>query len=333
MTRSRWVVDVRALLTDGAADDLDELRDELAIAAAAVPTQYRAEPETQDERERRDRVMSAAERNYWQSRRGQVERLPFSGPVAALRALDCVRLDGPPLRTCWRVGEDSSGCVQTQPEGDAGQRDVERVAFVGRAFDALFADGWVVQVSPVLRALSPTQARAVLAWSVLGLPRVVAPNFARDTERTRTADANRRPSKERLASRRPRARWDDGDWDAEPAEIAAHAWEEFGVAVSAGDVISIRVSGLAAMYVTLYESGQVPASREWEAASMTDERAWDAEGWTEIAGEVGRGVRLCQELAEREQHPLPVRKVMGRIVARKSEIRGWLAAEFERAAK
>jgi len=328
MTRSRWTVNVRALLTDGAADDLDELRDELAIAAAAVPVQYGAEPETQDERERRDRVMSAAERNYWQARRGQVERLPFAGPVQALRALDAVRLDGPPLRTCWRVGEDSSGCAQTQPEGDAGQRDVERVAFVARAWEAVLADGWTLSTYPTLVALSAVQARCVVAWAVLGLPRETTPQYAKNTERTRTGDGNRAPSKHALGQRL------QSSWANSPAEVGEAASAAFGVSVPAGHVVAIRVAGLAGLYVELYERGQVPLSSEWERASMERIQApWSYEGWDSIATALGKSVDWAQRKAKRDSDPMPVRAIDGRICARRSDIEAWLGREWERAAK
>ena len=46
-------------------------------------------------------------------------------------------------------------------------------------------------------------------------------------------------------------------------------------------------------------------------------------GWKEIAEYLGRSVRWCEYAAAAPEHPLPIRRDKGRIIAAESEIRAW----------
>lgn len=82
----------------------------------------------------------------------------------------------------------------------------------------------------------------------------------------------------------------------------------------------------------LRRAGELRAARpRKERETMAAPEGWDVEGWVAIGKVVGRGADTCQALEKREENPLPVERYSGRVIARREDLRAWVAREIARA--
>jgi len=84
----------------------------------------------------------------------------------------------------------------------------------------------------------------------------------------------------------------------------------------------------------LARKGLVPPrawAREQQEAEMASAHGYDLESWKDIAPVVGRSEDVCQRMARREEDPLPVRRYIGRVVAKRSEIEAWTLRQIHAA--
>lgn len=291
----------------------------------STPAQEHARAERQRDATRHAMAILARERS------GEAARPPFAGPLQALRALADAGLDGVtvPGTSVWaRLLSDGSSSTERPAS------TVERLADVSLHWDACLADGWTLTTYPAPCRLSAPQARVVVLCSVLGCPGTFLPvqsPRALSGEGVRPALAREHVPQRLRALGRPLGGGDvDRFSDPSPAEVAEYVSEEFGVAVPVGHVVRLRAAGVGEFYQRMARCGLVPRSERLETMAASDERAWDCEGWEEVRAVIGRDPKVLREWAARDDDPLPVSDVGGRVCAVKSELLAWGKREFER---
>lgn len=323
-----WRTDYRELLAEHVAED------ELAEALVVAPVRW-IEPAAEVERRRERLALATATAHdiIDRERRGVAERPLFRGALAALRALDEVRMDGAGIKSTSDPArfEVAGWTMSSTGGGDGAQRAVERIAPVARAWDLCLAAGWVVTTYPATVRLSPAQARAVVVWATLGVPgdfRPLQHPRALVGEGARPAvTAGHKPL--RLATRgRPR---EDGEGvdrfdDPSPAEVAAYTCAQTGVDVPVGHVVLLRRTGVLELYTRLSQSGLVPLDRRMAKMATETIEPFDLHGWKEIAACLGVDERTAQRW---QRDDLPTYDYKGAVVARKTELRTWQATQMK----
>jgi len=337
VTRSRWVVDVRALLTDGAAlDDVESIILETRLAESLAPLPYREVSAAECDAENYRATVEAIAMKR-REQRGESTRPEFRGVRQALQAVIDTRLDGAPLRSCWKIGDDATGgCVSTTAVGDAGQRAAERVVFVERDWALVFASGWCATIATSTLELTGDQARRVVLWAVFGIEGDFAPLQSHTAIKGRNEgggvwDPTRQKPAARVSVRGRPAR-EAGDmfkpYDLPGLEqVAAHASRVFGRHVSEPHVAELQSSGLREMFARLHSRGLVPLDRRY--TTMSHGPLTDLFGWKAIADYARVSHRTAIRLADREVDPLPVRKRRhtSTVEAVRAEIDAWRMAD------
>jgi len=120
------------------------------------------------------------------------------------------------------------------------------------------------------------------------------------------------------------------------AQVASDLTLRLGYPITTHQVGLVIRQGKEAMRERLERKGLIerrPARREvGDASSAQGERAegasemalgFDLESWKEIAALVGRSESTCKAYAARRDDPLPVYEMLGRVVARRSEVEAW----------
>ena len=262
---------------------------------------------------------------------GESERAPFAGPLQALRALADWRLDGAavPGTSVWaRLLSDGSSSTE-RPSST-----VERLADVALHWEATLSDGWTLSTYPVRYGLSAPEARAVALCAVLGCPGTFLPRqdpVALSGEGVRPALAREHvPLRLRALGRPLGGGQVDRFSDPSPSEVAEFVLEATGITVPVGHVVRLRAVAVGEFYRRMVGCGLVPRSGRLESMTASDERAWDCEGWEEVRAVIGRDPKVLREWAARDDDPLPVSDVGGRVCAVKSELLAWGKREFER---
>lgn len=291
-------------------EDDDFLEGEaLADIVAARPV---AIYESAEQRQRSVELASEADREVAKQlaleRRGETRRYPFAHVGDALRRWDAVRADGACIRSAaW---DSDGGGRGATAQGDAAQRAAETIAPIAREWARLFPAGY--------ERLTPSQARMITEWAMLGLVGSITPiqRFI-----PQTGDGKRQQgSKARALVRGTpvvHGRFLQGRIP-EHKEIAAYASELFGSPVGTGDVGDIAQAGMIDLYRALKDCGLIPRSRKWD--QMGGER-FDIRGWKSIATHLGVSVRTAQ--AWHSDHALPVFERFGAVCARSSELTAW----------
>lgn len=264
--------------------------------------------------------------------KGESPRPPFRGVLAALRALDEVRVDGAPLRSSSspsRFEPEHRGAAGTA-SGDVAQRAVERIAPVSRLWAQCLAGGWTLTTFPALARLSAEQAREVCIWATLGIPGARVP--LQHPQPMRGEGARQKQPRYKLAVRgKPRVGEDvDPFDDPSPRDVAEHASAVFGVEVPVGHVVALRREGIAELYSRLAGRGLIPRDGRLDAMAATRATPWDVQGWKEIATVLGCSDRQAQKLAARPEKPAPTYKTFVGVVAVQSELHEWMRGEMRR---
>lgn len=336
--RSLLSVDVRALLAEHVAEV--ELVASLEAAPVIDPAIARLddaaiETITAEQSARRARLADEASRMALlilaREAKGESTRPPFRGVLAALRALDEVRVDGAPVRS-------SSSPSRFEPEhrgmsgtasGDAGQRAVERIAPISRLWAQCLASGWTLTTYPTTQRLDAEQAREVVIWGTLGIPGTRVP--LQHPQPMRGEGARQKQPRYRLAVRgKPNADSVDPYDDPSPREVAEHASAVFGVEVPVGHVAAMRREGIAELYSMLAGRGLIPRDGRLDAMAATRATPWDVEGWKEIASTLGCSPRTAQRVATRAERPAPTYRTFVGVVAVRAELAEWMRGEMKR---
>lgn len=331
-------MDVRALLAEHVAEV--ELVASLEAAPVIDPAIARLDDAaittiTAEQSARRARLADEASRMALlilaREAKGESTRPPFRGVLAALRALDEVRVDGAPVRS-------SSSPSRFEPEhrgmsgtasGDAGQRAVERIAPISRLWAQCLAGGWTLTTYPTPQRLDAEQAREVVVWATLGIPGARVP--LQHPQPMRGEGARQKQPRYRLAVRgKPRADSVDPFDDPSPREVAEHASAVFGVEVPVGHVAAMRREGIAELYSMLAGRGLIPRDGRLDAMAATRATPWDVEGWKEIASTLGCSPRTAQRVATRTERPAPTYRTFVGVVAVRAELAEWMRGEMKR---
>jgi len=336
--RSLLSVDVRALLAEHVAEV--ELVASLEAAPVIDPAIARLDDAaittiTAEQSARRARLADEASRMALlilaREAKGESTRPPFRGVLAALRALDEVRVDGAPVRS-------SSSPSRFEPEhrgasgtasGDAGQQAVERIAPISRLWSQCLAGGWTLTTYPTTQRLDAEQAREVVVWATLGIPGARVP--LQHPQPMRGEGARQKQPRYKLAVRgKPSADSVDPYDDPSPREVAEHASAVFGVEVSVGHVAAMRREGIAELYLRLAGRGLIPRDGRLDAMAATRATPWDVEGWKEIASTLGCSPRTAQRVATRTERPAPTYRTFVGVVAVRAELAEWMRGEMKR---
>ena len=336
--RSLLSVDVRALLAEHVAEV--ELVASLEAAPVIDPAIARLDDAaittiTAEQSARRARLADEASRMALlilaREAKGESTRPPFRGVLAALRALDEVRVDGAPVRS-------SSSPSRFEPEhrgasgtasGDAGQRAVERIAPISRLWAQCLSSGWTLTTYPTTQRLDAEQAREVVIWGTLGIPGTRVP--LQHPQPMRGEGARQKQPRYRLTVRgKPSADSVDPYDDPSPREVAEHASAVFGVEVPVGHVAAMRREGIAELYLMLAGRGLIPRDGRLDAMAATRATPWDVEGWKEIASTLGCSPRTAQRVATRPERPAPTYRTFVGVVAVRAELAEWMRGEMKR---
>ncbi len=337
--RSLLSIDVRQVLAEHVAEV--ELVASLEAAPVIDPAIARLDDRaietiTAEHSARRARLADEATRMALlilaRESKGESSRPPFRGVLAALRALDEVRVDGAPVRS-------SSSPSRFEPEhrgaggtasGDVAQRAVERIAPVSRLWAQCLAAGWTLTTYPAMQRLDAEQAREVCIWATLGIPGARVP--LQHPQPMRGEGARQKQPKYRLAVRgKPRVGEDvDPFDDPSPRDVAEHASAVFGVEVPVGHVVAIRREGIGELYSRLAGRGLIPRDGRLDAMAATRATPWDVEGWKEIASTLGCSERTAQRVASRPERPAPTYRTFVGVVAVRAELAEWMRGEMKR---
>lgn len=203
------------------------------------------------------------------------------------------------------------------PGGDQGQRQAERLAWVGQAMSTALVGGFITTTFPQVLRLLPLECLQILVTVVCG----------RDVD-ARTGGSGRW-TKQRIRVRLPIT--DDPDVPPEKrrsahAIIAAEVSERTGIEVTAGHVGAIEREGGRTIQAALQARGLVlhadTSIEEREAVVAEKITPWDLEGWDEIATALDVDVSTAKRYEK--EHRLPIDRYGGGVRAESAKLRAWL---------
>lgn len=210
------------------------------------------------------------------------------------------RDDGFPMKSTSDPGRfEAHSSGKSEADGDRAQRIAGEFAIVSKLMGSAYQLPWVIQHTPRLE-ISPRDCTTILETVVAG--RIRANGKGRES--------------------------------IDPVEIAAMATEALGFEVTRTDVVRIARQGGASIENGLHARGLVShRDLRLQVEDMVELKLpFDVDGWDEIAAALKMSVSAARRLAVRDEDPLPVKTLHGRVRAKKVDLEAWYEREHERAA-
>jgi len=229
-----------------------------------------------------------------------LERARWSTWHTALLQLEQWRLDGYPVKSPSDPGRFEAVSIgKAEADGDRAQRIAGEFAIVAKLRDSAYQQPWVIQDTP-RQEISAADCVHILVLVVAGRPRTGG----------------------------------KGHEQIDPVEVAAMVTEACGFEVTRTDVTRIARQGGATIEEGLHARGLVShRDLRLQVEDMVELKLpFDVDGWDEIAAALKMSVSAARRLAVRDEDPLPVKTLHGRVRAKKVDLEAWYEREHERAA-